>query len=100
MHRRAEESTDIQAGLGKKLLNVNKWVRAEAAQQQENLAAGKTKDGKEKGKMPDGSIPAYSWTGSGGTAGGNPDFHSGSAPRNASADEVEDELIVECSECG
>lgn len=47
LHRRAQEP-DAGAGLGPKLLNVSKWVKAEALQQEEHLAAGKTKDGKVK----------------------------------------------------
>eukprot|EP00929_Paragymnodinium_shiwhaense_P083927 TRINITY_DN44854_c0_g1_i2.p1 TRINITY_DN44854_c0_g1~~TRINITY_DN44854_c0_g1_i2.p1 ORF type:complete len:957 (+),score=282.21 TRINITY_DN44854_c0_g1_i2:71-2941(+) len=74
MSRKAEDSSDAKAGLGPKMLHVTKWVRAEAQKQREYLAAGKTKDGKEKGKAGDGSIPSYSWAGTGGTSGGNVDF--------------------------
>lgn len=72
---RRSASSDAKAGLGPKLLHVNKWVKAQAEEQRENLAAGKTKDGKDKDKLaPGGPAPSYSWTGSGGTCGGNPDF--------------------------
>lgn len=75
--QRKSEGSDAKAGLGPKLLNVTKWVKAEAALQKENLAAGKTKDGKEKSEdTTGGPAPAYAWTGSGGTSGGNPDFSS------------------------
>lgn len=46
--QRRSETSDAKAGLGPKLLHVNKWVKAEAARQQVNLDAGKTKDGKER----------------------------------------------------
>ncbi|CAJ1451713.1 unnamed protein product, partial [Effrenium voratum] len=42
LQRRSADS-DAKAGLGPKLLHVNKWVKAEAEQQRANLAAGKTK---------------------------------------------------------
>lgn len=110
LQRRAEDNSDVKAGLGPKLLNVNKWVAAQADEQRENLVAGKTKDGKEKGKAPSSSAPSYSWTSTGGTAGGNPDFMSTSSPPVSGADVVasssapahqdQDVLMVECRTCG
>jgi len=108
IYRKVEDSADAKAGLGPKLLHVTKWVRAEAAEQRENLAAGKTKDGKEKGKLT--VLPASDvWTSSGGTTGGNPDFFSTSCPsqssgadfKPASAEVKSDdvEFLVECREC-
>lgn len=99
LQRRSDDS-DAKAGLGPKLLHVNKWVKAEAAKQQENIAAGLTKDGKEKGKITaGGSAPAYAWTSSGGTSGGNPDFSSASSGDAHPASETTS-LMVECLSCG
>jgi len=99
MHRKSEDNSDMQAGLGPKLLHVNKWVRAEASKQREHLAAGKTKDGKEKGKLPTDSVPAYSWTGTGGTS--EPVFHSTSVSiSEAAVGNTQQELLVECLGCG
>mmetsp|Transcript_46131 Transcript_46131/g.107935 ORF Transcript_46131/g.107935 Transcript_46131/m.107935 type:complete len:899 (-) Transcript_46131:266-2962(-) len=91
---RRSTSSDAKAGLGPKMLHVNKWVKAQAEQQRENLAAGKTKDGKEKDKLSAGGpAPSYSWTGGGGTCGGNPDFSA-----FASASNVEEVLMI-CNGC-
>eukprot|EP00930_Biecheleria_cincta_P094010 TRINITY_DN8472_c0_g1_i2.p1 TRINITY_DN8472_c0_g1~~TRINITY_DN8472_c0_g1_i2.p1 ORF type:complete len:917 (+),score=176.92 TRINITY_DN8472_c0_g1_i2:70-2820(+) len=99
LQRRSEDS-DAKAGLGPKLMYVNKWVKAEAAKQQENIAAGLTKDGKDKSKIAaGGSPPAYAWTSSGGTAGGNPDFSSASSGDAHPPSEVTS-LMVECLSCG
>jgi len=111
LQRRHEDSSDARAGLGPKLLHVNKFVKAQAAEQRENLAAGKTKDGKDKDKLvAGGAAPAYSWTSTGGTAGGNPDFVSTASPSSlAKSDSASgpgcteaepDTLMVECSGCG
>jgi len=54
--QRKSEEQDAQAGLGPNLLHVNKWIKAEAAQQRANLAAGKTKDGKENVKGTDSGM--------------------------------------------
>jgi len=107
--QRKSESTDAKAGLGPKLLGVNKWVKAEAAQQRENLAAGKTKDGKERKTDNDGPAPAYAWLGTGGTSGGNP-LLSGNARAVPACGEASDQpseeshavpkLMVECGRCG
>merc|ERR1712129_356836 len=101
LQRRQEDSFDVQAGLGKKVVNVNKWVKAEAMQQREHLAAGETKDGKEKGKLPASSAPSYSWTGTGGTAGGNPDFQSVLSPPLAelAISSTAEAFLVECLGC-
>lgn len=83
---RRSGSSDAKAGLGPKLLHVNKWVKAQAEEQRENLAAGKTKDGKDKDKLAAGGpAPSYVWTGSGGTCGGNPDFLD---PKDTSSSDV------------
>jgi len=94
--QRRSESSDAKAGLGPKLLHVNKWVKAEAALQAENLAAGKTKDGKEKGAEKQNSPPVYSWTSTGGTSGGNPDFSGYPSGAGAESSEV---LMVACLSC-
>jgi len=112
LQRRHDDSSDAKAGLGPKLLHVNKFVKAQAAEQRTNLAAGKTKDGKDKEKMAAGGPPpAYSWTSNGGTSGGNPDFAS-AALRPFLADPAEsasgpscgvaelETLMVECLGCG
>eukprot|EP00434_Breviolum_minutum_P039963 symbB.v1.2.035501.t1/scaffold4766.1/size35193/2 len=86
-------SDSADSALGPKLLHVNKWIKAEAEQQKVNLAAGKTKDGKDKSQLTAGGpAPSYSWTSSGGTAGGNPDFSASSAAGSP-------ELQVECRSC-
>eukprot|EP00746_Dinoflagellata_sp_MGD_P014643 gnl/MRDRNA2_/MRDRNA2_132200_c0_seq1.p1 gnl/MRDRNA2_/MRDRNA2_132200_c0~~gnl/MRDRNA2_/MRDRNA2_132200_c0_seq1.p1 ORF type:complete len:946 (+),score=236.76 gnl/MRDRNA2_/MRDRNA2_132200_c0_seq1:63-2840(+) len=108
IHRRVEDSSDAKAGLGPKLLNVTKWVQAEASQQRENLAAGKTKDGKEKGKQT--VLPASDvWSGSGGTSGGNPNFSkssceaaaqsSNAASRSDAVSSDDVTIMVECLGC-
>mmetsp|Transcript_171531 Transcript_171531/g.544875 ORF Transcript_171531/g.544875 Transcript_171531/m.544875 type:complete len:287 (-) Transcript_171531:71-931(-) len=99
---RRAETADTKAGLGPKLLNIPRWVQEEAEQQKANLAAGKTKDGKEKGKVTVGAAaPSYVWTGGGGTDGGNPIFVAG-PPVQTSASSgamAEDGLLVECRGC-
>lgn len=104
--QRKSEASDSKAGLGPKLLNVNKWVKADADVQKEHLLAGKTKDGKDKDlKVASlGAVPSYSWTGSGGTIGGNPDFsvgHNSSSSSAATKDAWDvSSLEVECIACG
>merc|ERR1712039_231982 len=73
--QRKSEGTDAKAGLGPKLVGVNKWVKAEAEEQRENLSKGLRKDGKQKTRPEDldsQPAPAYAWLGTGGTSGGNP----------------------------
>jgi len=84
--QRRSETADGKAGLGPKLLNVTKWVHEESEQQKSNLAAGKTKDGKEKGKATaGGSAPSYVWLGTGGTDGGNPLYNPAARSGGASS---------------
>lgn len=64
--QRRSEGADASAGLGPKLINVNKWVKAQAVEQQANLAAGKTKDGKEK--VSRNAVPTDQHNGSNGAA--------------------------------
>lgn len=117
--QRRSETTDGKAGLGPKLLNMTKWVHAEAEQQKQNLADGKTKDGKDKGKVSAGGVaPAYVWLGTGGTDGGNPLQASascaggassssartapagGGPPSDAAPTSGAEDLFVECLGCG
>lgn len=48
--QRRSETSDAKAGMGPKLVGVNKWLRAEAEKQKAFLSEGKTKDGKERPK--------------------------------------------------
>jgi len=72
--QRGSEGAD--AALKPKLLNASKWVEAQAEEQKRNLAAGKTKDGRER-KADAAAAPADVWLGSGGTSGGNPAYAAG-----------------------
>ncbi|CAJ1433949.1 unnamed protein product [Effrenium voratum] len=94
LQRRSADS-DAKAGLGPKLLHVNKWVKAEAEQQRANLAAGKTKDGKDK-DSPSGVPAAQIWAGTGGTSGGNPDFFASASAASSSGLEAQ-ELTASCA---
>jgi len=109
--QRKSEGVDAKAGLGPKLVGVNKWVKAQADEQRENLAAGKTKDGKERKRDDEAratdSAPSYVWLGTGGTSGGNPALASSSQaaagyPRSDSGTttSLDATLYVECQSCG
>lgn len=109
--QRKSEGPDAKAGLGPKLVAVNKWVKLEAAEQRENLAAGKTKDGRERKKDTNAPPPPYVWLGTGGTSGGNTvlkvgggSSSSGSTSSTSSTNVgamplPEASLMVECCEC-
>mmetsp|Transcript_74963 Transcript_74963/g.219596 ORF Transcript_74963/g.219596 Transcript_74963/m.219596 type:complete len:928 (-) Transcript_74963:71-2854(-) len=91
--QRRSETADAKAGLGPKLLHVNKWVKAEAAQQMDNLAAGKTKDGKEKGKPLAGGVAPEPTGGSPGSASASSEHPAPEMPLDESM------LMVECLGC-
>jgi len=93
LQRRTEESADLQAGLGPKLLNVTKWVRQEAQLQRENLAAGKTKDGKEK-VIPKGASASASLTVTAGAVSASSSSSSQSTIASVN------QLLVDCRGCG
>jgi len=82
LQRKSEDNPDAKAGLGPKLLNVNKWVKAEAAQQRELLLAGHKKGGKDipKGGDGDGGVGA----GAGGGSGSSSNISGGDASSSLS----------------
>lgn len=95
LQRRKEDSADVRAGLGPKLVNVNKWVKAEAAQQREHLAAGRTKDGKEKPKAAGEVEP-----GGGRDPAAGPDGVHAAAGAGQPEHPDAEVLLVECLGCG
>eukprot|EP00928_Gymnodinium_smaydae_P053617 TRINITY_DN37565_c0_g1_i1.p1 TRINITY_DN37565_c0_g1~~TRINITY_DN37565_c0_g1_i1.p1 ORF type:complete len:925 (-),score=143.48 TRINITY_DN37565_c0_g1_i1:85-2859(-) len=110
--QRRSEGVDAKAGLGPKLVGVNKWVKEEAEQQRENLAQGKRKDGQEKLRPEDldkRRPGANVWLGTGGTSGGNPvlegdNGHGGSSSSSCQASAALSNaepatLVVECRAC-
>lgn len=103
--QRKADRPDVKAGLGPKLLHVNKWVKAEAVRQQEYLDAGKTKDGKDKPTKPDAALhrPTHATAATEQSSNLSSSASAPTAPAASTVQtdtlETQEEVMVECLTC-